>query len=198
LKISLKSPVRLPHLFFLLLTFSTIALHAEVKPTLVYSPDKAFVVAWFDTDLGEPVGVTRSIILLQLPHGDTPFSLVTFPRDTRAFWSADSKKCLIIDGPDDAGPNTWLFISKNDAPSQPDAIRIYPLEPLSKAFEKRSGKFWRKWRNNIVKVFWQDDETLVLHAWDNDGSYDITIKMSDPNNPIIKQVGAMDLYGNDE
>jgi hypothetical protein len=177
-----------PHLktmkfLFFTLTVAISVLSSNAAPTLMYSPDKSFVVAWYDSDMGAPIGQVRSILLKQLPHGDTPFSLVTSPRDTRAFWSPDSKKCLIIDGPDDGGPRTWLFVAKDSGP-QPNAIKVEPLKTIQDHFYAHSTDLWR---GDIVKVKWLDNKTLSLDAFDNDGSYKMIVKIDAPDKPIISK-----------
>ena len=151
-------------------------------PHVVFSSDRHFVVEWFDTGTDKSGDETRSIFLLDLHRGDKPFSLVTNPRDTRAFWSADSKKCLILDGPDDGGPNTWLFIAK-DTGAQPAAFPIQPLMQIQDYYFKYTGDLWR---GNITKVTWVDNETLELSAWDRNGHYQIIVKMSAPDQPVTK------------
>jgi hypothetical protein len=160
-------------------------LHAG-DPTLVYSPDKAFVVAWFDTDIGKPIGETRSVILLQLPAGDKPFSLVTFPRNTLASWSPDSMRCVIIDAPDNGNTNTWLFTAKKSG-TQSDAVPIDPLKPLELAFHHNwDGK--HLWRPGISKATWMDNETIVFDARDNRGEYRITLHMDSLDHPVIERI----------
>ncbi len=160
-------------------------LHAE-GPTLVYSPDRAFVVAWFDTNIGKPIGETRSVILLQLPAGDKPFSLVTFPRHTLACWSPDSKRCVIIDAPDNGITSTWLFTARK-AVVQSDAVPIDPLKPLELAFhENWDGR--QLWRPGISKATWKDNDTLVFDAIDNRGEYRITLHMDTLDHPVIERI----------
>ena len=142
------------------------------------------MVAWDDQDMGSPVGPIRSILLTQLPHGDTPFSLVTFPRDTRVFWSPDSKKCFIINGPDDGGPRTWLFVAKDSGP-QPNAVKIEPLKSIQHEYYAHSDNLWR---GDIVKVAWLDNATLRLDAWDKNGTYKITLKVDAPDKPVIEKL----------
>jgi hypothetical protein len=165
---------------------ASLPVSAAEEPTCIYSPNKAFVVAWFDRDTGEPVGETRSVILLQLPHGDKPFSLVTFPRHTLAAWSPDSKHCVIIDAPDNGNTDVWLFTASNAATQSP-AIPISPLKPLYEAFHAN----WdghHLWRPGISKAVWKDNETLELEASDNNGAYKITISMNTPDKPAIVKV----------
>jgi hypothetical protein len=169
-----------PALVFILAASSAVSLRAD-PPHVVYSPDKRFVTEWFDMGSDKSGDSTRSIFLLDLHHGDKPFSLVTFPRDTRAYWSADSKKCLIINGPDDGGPRTWLFIAK-DAGAQPAAVAIQPLKSIQDYFYKHTGDLWR---GNITKVAWVDNETVELSAWDQNGHYRIFVKMSAPDQPVV-------------
>lgn len=170
---------------FLFFTFviATSTLTMSAAPTLVYSPDKRFVVAWDDNDMGPPIGEIRSILLTEVPHGGRSFSLVTFPRDTSVFWSSDSKKCLIINGPDDGNVQTWLFVAK-DAGPQPNAFEIDPFNSLEKLFYKHGDLY----RYNITKATWADNRTLTLNAFDNDGVYRITVRIDSPNQPLIQKL----------
>ena len=162
------------------------ALTVSAAPTLVYSPDKRFAVAWDDGDMGAPIGEIRSILLTEIPYGDRPFSLVTFPRYTRAFWSPDSKKCFIMNAPDDGNVQTWLFVAKDSGP-QPDAFEIDPFKSLEKHFEDQDEKA-RLYRPGITDATWADNRTLKLDALDNNGKYNITLRIDSPNQPVIQKL----------
>ncbi len=183
--------MKTPRLILILAATAITLSHAGV-PSVLYSPDKAFVFAWFDTDTGAPVGEVRTILLKPLPQGSPVFTLVTYPRDTRAFWSPDSKKCLIINGPDDGGPDTWIFIAnrtyeayETSADAPPCTVPIYPLKTLQINYYQNKGDLWR---GNITKVSWADNETLLLRAWDKNGVYNITLKVNALDHPVIQKV----------
>ena len=137
--------------------------------------------------MGSPIGEVRSILLTEIPHGEIPFSLVTFPRDTRAFWSLDSKKCFIINGPDDGTVQTWLFVAK-EAGTQPGPLKIDPFSSLEKLFYKHGDLY----RHNITQAVWTDNQTLTLNGFDNDGIYRITVRVESPNQPFIHKLIRMD------
>jgi hypothetical protein len=170
-------------LFFTLI-IATSTLIVNASPTLIYSPDKRFVVAWDDSYMGSPIGEIRSILLREMPHGDTPFSLVTFPRDTRVYWSPDSKKCFIINGPDDGGPQTWLFIA-HDSGSQPNAVKIDLLKAIQDQYFAHSHNIWR---GDITQVAWIDNQTLKLNAFDNNGTYTVMVRMDALGKPVIQKL----------
>jgi len=153
---------------------------------LIYSPNKAFVVAWFDTELGEPIGSARSIVLSELPAGNKPFSIVTVPRHTLAAWSSDSKRCVIINAPDNGNTNTWLFTAKKEGP-QRDAIPIYPLRPLERTYYRHWDEH-QLWRPGISEVVWKDNHTIVFSAADNRGEYKITLQINDLDHPSIDPI----------
>jgi hypothetical protein len=98
-------------------------------------------------------------------------------------WSPDSKKCLIINAPDDGNVQTWLFVAK-DAGPQPNAIEIDPFKSLEKLFLRHGDLY----RYNITKAAWADNRTLTLSAFDNNGVYKITVNIDSPSQPLIHKL----------
>lgn len=181
--------MKLLSIVFFIILWAGVPLRAA-EPTYVYSPDKKFVVAWFDSDVIKAFKEsTRSIILQQLPAGDTPFSLVTFPRNTQACWSPDSKKCFIVNAPDNGNVDCWVFIG-NDGEIQPHAIPIHPLEKLYKMFAKsiENHPGGQVWRPGFYDATWSDNESLRMIVSDNNGKYRISFHASDPDNEVIEKI----------
>jgi hypothetical protein len=181
-----KQPLLKARFLFLLFACTFPALIKAEETSEVKSPDKAYVISWVDRSVsGDPANEKRIITLKTVQDGRVLFSFTTQPRDTRAFWSSDSKKCFFLDGPDDGDVNTWLFLV-GDIRTKPNVIQIFPLKPLIRHYEQLGGDLWR---GNITDVLWYDNQTLDMLAWDKDGQFKIRLKTNDLDHPIMKKIG---------
>ncbi len=178
-----------PQLPFLLLLLALPLPIRAGQPFFVYSPDKKMVAAWVDTPLGKDVAEIRSIVISQVGQNRAvAFSQVSFPRNTQAAWSPDSRKCVLCDAPDNGNVNFWHFVG-GKFPGDPWKVtEIHPMESLCLAHEKIQIHGTPLWRPGCLEMTWIDDETIGMLVSDNDGEYRLIVKISDPNNPVITKI----------
>ena len=170
------------------LAVSVLPIRAE-EPVFVYSPDKKMVAVWVDTPLGKDVAEIRSIVISQVGQNRAvAFSQVTFPRNTQAVWSPDSRKCLLCDAPDNGNVNFWLFV-QGKPPGDPWKVtEIHPMDSLYREHEKKYPGANPLWRPGFLEMTWIDDETIGMLVCDNDGKYHLTVKISDPDHPALTKI----------
>ena len=78
------------------------------------SPDGRHFAGWYDHDAGMPFGIVRPIVVRSVAGTYDIFSLVSVPRHTDAEWNSASNRCVVMDAPDNGGPNTWLVYRKDE------------------------------------------------------------------------------------
>ena len=175
-------------IILMMLLALTLPIRAE-EPVFVYSPDKKMVAAWVDTPLGKDLPEIRSIVISHVGKSiAVAFSQVTFPRNTQAVWSADSRKCVLCDAPDNGNVNFWLIVQGKSPADDSKVTEIHPMESLCLAHEKIQIHATPLWRPGCLEMTWIDDETIGMRVCDNDGEYRLTVKISDPDHPVITKI----------
>ncbi len=147
------------------------------------------VAFWVDTNPGEQFIEMRSIAVVAVPRGDPVFSLVTFPRYTLAVWNGSSNRCAIMNAPDNGNVFFWLVtLSVKDQWGEKKwkTTEFDPMKSIGEAFDAN----WdghHLWRPGVTSMTWQDDQTLIVEAVDNNGAYTITVRTDNLSHPKIQK-----------
>ncbi|RBP44456.1 hypothetical protein DES53_104277 [Roseimicrobium gellanilyticum] len=142
-----------------------------------HSPDKKYLVAWFDQDVGEPLRDMRSVVLCASDDSAPLFSFVSNPRYTDAAWNASSNLCIIADAPDNGGPVIWLLRMNEKGDWQPEVLD--PFASLSKEFydiPDRASLF----RPSLLKIEWLSETKVRFRGYCNLGTYFMTVDTTMP------------------
>jgi len=169
-----------------LLLLSMFARADEGAREIRLSPDGLYFVGWFDHDAGKPFGVVRPIVVRSVSDPYDIFSFVSVPRTTAAEWNSASTMCVIVDAPDNGGPNSWLVHRNKD--DQWASMKLDPFKGLYAEFSKASHGA-ELWRPSILKINWISDTTVSFHAYCNLGAYLVTVDTKEVNkNPVSKKL----------
>lgn len=174
----------IPRLLAMGLTLTPMFVPAgEPKCEFRQSPDKKHLVAWFDQNVGKPLGEMRSVVLCASDDAAPLFSFVSVPRYTDAAWNPSSDRCIIADAPDNGGPVVWL-VQKNSrgdwSPGQLD-----PFASLAADFysQQSDGKQPRStlFRPSLLKIEWLTDTKIRFRGYCNLGTYLMTMDTASPD-----------------
>ena len=126
------------------------------------APDHRAYVACLDSDFMD----FSRVIILVVPSMQKPvFYRQTNTRFTEAYWSPDSRHCVITDAPTNAGPEMWLVY--NDGRTKWSTRKFKPFDRLDEQYYETQD------RNAIIPVRdgyesfrWLDNhrfEFVILH-----------------------------------
>ncbi len=144
---------------------------------------------WVDGDPGKPLGLLRTIGVVPIPRGDPVFSLVTFPRCTQAVWNESSSRCAIMNAPDNGNVYFWMVRQAGKEKWGEAIWKTTPFDPM-KSLAEAFLAHWdehRLWRPGVLSMTWQDDQTLIIEAVDNNGAYSLTVSADDLDHPKIEK-----------
>jgi hypothetical protein len=130
------------------------------------SPDGRWLVASQCGDTRAPDSC--SIALSRRADGKVFFTHHTSPRYTKAVWSSDSSRCVLLDAPDNANSYLWLFRVKG----REVATERLDYETISADIEAAVPAARRHepavTRSGIEKIEWPSSSRLRLHIiYDN-------------------------------
>ena len=135
---------------------------ASIPPFESGSPDSQWLVVSHCEDTADSDSCT--VVLSRRADGKVFFTHQTFPRYIKAVWSSDSRRCLLLDAPDNANSYLWLFRVKGReiATEQVDYKKISAaIEAAVPATRRREPAVTR---SGIEKVEWASTSQLRLHV----------------------------------
>ena len=161
-------------------THSLAGAHQHESP----SPDGRWLVAWQCGDTREPDSC--SIAFSRRADERVFFSHHTFPRYIKAVWSSDSSRCLVLDAPDNANSNLWLFRVQG----REVATEKLDYEKISTAIEAALPAARRQepavTRSGIEKIEWPSSATLRLHITYNNVPVLVHVDVAKTNSPSFR------------
>ncbi|MEZ0274961.1 MAG: hypothetical protein ACAH88_08655 [Roseimicrobium sp.] len=161
-----------------LMMASVFAYAAEPVREFRKSPDGKYLVAWFDQNVGEPLGDMRSVVLCASDDSAPLFSFVSMPRYTDAAWNPSSNRCIIADAPDNAGPVIWLLVRTGNGSWNPAEIK--PFASLEKEFYSKPPTS-TLFRPSLLKIEWLSDTKIRFRGYCNSGTYLMTMDAAEPD-----------------